>query len=145
MGGTACCRDGKCCGCCSLRAGALAIAILNLLVSIVGVVLVLYFSSKGGSVQWVRLAIHVIQLIFNCLLIHGIRKERKGFVMAWVWVMTIIVLGTVILCVIELVKKENQTGDHTPLVVLIASVINGFFIIVVRSYGLSIGDRRGEA
>ncbi|XP_037783404.1 uncharacterized protein LOC119579557 [Penaeus monodon] len=145
MGGTACCRDGRCCGCCSLRAGALAIAILNLLVSIVGVVLVIYFSSRGGSVQWVRLAIHVIQLIFNCLLIHGIRKERKGFVMAWVWVMTIIVLGTVILCVIELVKRENPAGDHTPLVVLIASVLNGFFIIVVRSYGLSISDRRGEA
>ncbi|ROT68667.1 hypothetical protein C7M84_013172 [Penaeus vannamei] len=80
MGGTACCRDGRCCGCCSLRAGALAIAILNLLVSIVGVVLVIYFSSRGGSVQWVRLAIHVIQLIFNCLLIHGIRKVglREG-------------------------------------------------------------------
>ncbi|XP_071542471.1 uncharacterized protein [Panulirus ornatus] len=123
------CVVGSCCCGCSLRSGSLTIGILNLVSS--SIILSLGFS--GSSIIFFH---HTVPgVIFSILLIYGIQKARRGLIMIWVWVNAVLLFISVILAIVLIVMTGNVAIAVT---VLVSCALTVYFIIVIRSYALTL-------
>lgn len=136
-----CVVNSCCCGC-SLRSGTLAIAIFNLILSLIQIVLGSIAIASGAIVVWPELVIGILRLIISSILINGVRKESRGQVLAWVWIVTILtVLATISVIVLFVL------GSPISYVVddIIGILLNIYFIIVVRSFAFKLGTPEAMA
>ncbi|KAK4287823.1 hypothetical protein Pmani_039128 [Petrolisthes manimaculis] len=62
------------------------------------------------AVGWFVFVVYVIILILSALLLQGIRHERRGFVMAWVWGMVVCVILQIIGAILDIVAGVWGTG-----------------------------------
>ncbi|XP_037796310.1 uncharacterized protein LOC119591628 isoform X2 [Penaeus monodon] len=125
-----------CCGC-SLRTGALAIAIVSLVLSTVGAAYGAYVGANGESEGWVDFFIDVVNIILAAILIHGIRTERRELVLAWVWGTAVMVCITIIVGIVILVLTPTVLGA---VILLVAALVQIYFILVVRSYAFTVSS-----
>ncbi|XP_050714523.1 uncharacterized protein LOC126997464 [Eriocheir sinensis] len=131
-----------CCGC-SLRSGSLSIGIVVLILSLLQCIYSIFGAIKtGDNSLWVGFVTNLILVIVSCLLIQGIRTERRGFVMVWVWTMVVLVTINIIMAVIILITTLNLAFG---LVTLVVMGIFIYLVVVVRSYGLSLSSSSGVA
>jgi len=117
------------------------IAILNLLGNIFQGANGAY-AAVGGHDQggWVGLIISILAIIVSILLIIGIQKEKRNFIMIWVWTMIVILVITLILGILSIFS-----GNLSFLIAsLIAVLLWGYCVVVVRSYALSLGGGVGS-
>ncbi|XP_045593576.1 uncharacterized protein [Procambarus clarkii] len=136
MAGEKCVLSSSCCGC-SLRSGSLAIGIISLIFGILYGIFGIYNGVKGHKEGWVTLVVNLITIAICIILIQGIRKERRGWVMTWVWTTGIIIAINIILIVIGIILTLNFIGG---IIALICMGIAVYCVLVVRSYALSLGS-----
>lgn len=134
-----CVLSQSCCGC-SLRSGSLAIGILGVIGGILGTISGIYLGINGNNQGWVDMVINIITLILAAILIQGVRAEKRGLVMVWVWVMGIIVIINIILGIIAIILTFNIIGG---VILFIIMGIAVYCILVVRSYAISLGGGTG--
>ncbi|XP_066941233.1 uncharacterized protein [Macrobrachium rosenbergii] len=123
-----------CCGC-SLRTGALIIAILSLVLSLIGLGLGIFAGVIGLLEGWFDVAIDVINIILAAILIHGIRTEQRRFVLAWVWTTVVTIILTVVLGLFVIFLSSSVTAA---IILFIFAAIQTYFILVVWSYAVSL-------
>ncbi|XP_042856249.1 uncharacterized protein LOC122242883 [Penaeus japonicus] len=124
-----------CCGC-SLRTGALIIAVVSLVLSTIGAAYGAYVGSNGESAGWLDFFIDAVNIILAAILIHGIRMERRNLALAWVWGTAAMVVITIIVGVVFLIITPSLLGA---VILLVAALVQIYFILVVRSYAFTLG------
>nr|XP_027223094.1 uncharacterized protein LOC113815225 [Penaeus vannamei] len=134
--GERCVFTSCCCGC-SLRTGALVIAVVSLVLSTVGAAYGAYVGSNGDSEGWVDFFIDLVNIILAAILLHGIRTERRDLALAWVWGTVVMVGITVIVGIVILVLTPTVLGA---VILLAAALVQIYFILVVRSYALTVSS-----
>lgn len=118
------------------------IAVLNLIGNIFQGALGAYSAvgshhNQGG---WVGLIIAILAVIVSILLIIGIQKEKRNFIMIWVWTTIVMLVIFVILAILNIFS-----GDITSFISsLIAVLLWAYCVVVVRSYAISIGGGVGS-
>ncbi|KAK4318221.1 hypothetical protein Pmani_010758 [Petrolisthes manimaculis] len=76
-----------------------------------------------------------------CVLIHGVRKNRVGYVWAWIWARSV----ELITDASRLLHITALNTDYVPFsICFIASFITCFNIVVVRSYAFHMGVWRSR-
>ncbi|XP_064084068.1 uncharacterized protein LOC135199865 isoform X2 [Macrobrachium nipponense] len=123
-----------CCGC-SLRTGTLIIAILSLIFSLVGLGFGIFAGVSGLTEGWLDVGIDVVNIILAAVLIHGIRTERRPLVLVWVWATIVTVILTVALGIFIILLTSSLTAA---VILFIFAAIQSYFILVVRSYAISL-------
>lgn len=131
-----------CCGC-SLRSGSLAIGITVLILSLISAIYNIFGAIKHGGVDgWIGFVINLLVVIVSCFLMQGIRQERRGYVMTWVYTMAVLIIINIIFAVIVLVTTFDLAFGLITVGVMILFI---YLVVVVRSYGLTLGSSTGVA
>ncbi|XP_078696511.1 uncharacterized protein LOC144924802 [Branchiostoma floridae x Branchiostoma belcheri] len=84
-----CCRLQSCC-CCGLREGSIAVGIIDLILSALGLALGVWpIAASGGAVQvnpysYGTLGVYAISILFSILLILGAVKNNACLCLAWI-------------------------------------------------------------
>ncbi|XP_063873036.1 uncharacterized protein LOC135107292 isoform X2 [Scylla paramamosain] len=142
MGEHKCVVSYCCCGC-SLRSGSLAIGIVVLILSLLNAIYNIIAAIRTGvTVGWIGFATNLFVVIVSCILIMGIRQERRGFVMTWVITMVVIIIINIITSIIALVTTFSLVAG---LIVLVVMGVFIYLVVVVRSYALTLGSSAGVA
>ncbi|KAG7156028.1 uncharacterized protein LOC121854229 [Homarus americanus] len=128
---------GNCCFFVSLRTGSLLIALFSLLFSMIGAAYSLYLGLIGNLEGWPDLIIDIVHLVLASILIHGVRSENVQLVNIWVWVTSILVGITIILGILIIILTDSLIGA---IILLVVSVLQIYFVLVVRSYAVSISS-----
>lgn len=137
------CVVGYCCCGCSLRSGSLAIGIVVLILTLLQAIYSIMQAIKTGNASgWIGFATNLFVVIVSCLLIQGIRTERRGYVMAWVITMVVIIVINIILAIIILITTFNLPFGLIMLAVMLLFI---YLVVVVRSYALTLGSSAGVA
>jgi len=129
------CVVGTCCCGCSLRSGTLAIGIVTLVFAILGAIGGVYVGVNGNNEGWFSLVVNGITIVLCALLLQGVRQERRGFVMAWVWGMIVMIILQIIGAIITIATSPNLSFAISTI---ICSAIAIYLVVVVRSFGLSL-------
>ncbi|XP_064084065.1 uncharacterized protein LOC135199862 [Macrobrachium nipponense] len=124
-----------CCCCFSLRVGTLIIAILNLLFHIGEGAYGIYLGVNGVPEGWMDLAIDIIMIIFSIILIHGVRTENRNLAVAWVWASAIGVALSIIVGILYIIFTNSVIAA---IILFVLAAVQIYFIIVVRSYAISL-------
>ncbi|XP_045604050.1 uncharacterized protein [Procambarus clarkii] len=123
-----------CCGC-SLRTGTIIIAVLSLLFGLATAGYSIYLVVAGVTEGWLDLVINIFNIIVAIVLIHGIRTERAGLVMAWVWATAFSIALSVVLGIVFVFITASLVAAF---ILFVVSAIQIYFLLVVRSYALSL-------
>lgn len=92
--------------------------------------------AAGVVAVWPQIVGGCIRVIISAVLINGVRQESRGQVMAWVWVVSILTVISIILVIVFLVLGvpfADLIGD------IVGILLNIYFIIVVRSFAFKLG------
>ncbi|XP_050722979.1 uncharacterized protein LOC127001818 [Eriocheir sinensis] len=125
----------NCCLCISLRTGSLIIGIISLVFSLVGAGFSIFVGVTGGAEGWVDLAIDLVHFALAVILIHGIRTEREGLLKVWIIGTGFLVGLSIILGIIIILLTNSIVAA---ILLLVVSAIQIYFILVVRSYSLTL-------
>nr|XP_053630768.1 uncharacterized protein LOC128687365 [Cherax quadricarinatus] len=131
-----CVLSSSCCGC-SLRSGSLAIGIISLVFGIINSIYSIYEVANGIKQGWVQLIINILSVIMAIILIIGVRKERRSYVMGWVWVTAIVIAINIILGILAIILSLNIVLGIIYFIVMGVAV---YCLLVVRSFALSLGS-----
>ncbi|XP_071514823.1 uncharacterized protein [Panulirus ornatus] len=127
----------NCCFCASLRTGSLIIAIFTLVISLFGAAYSIFLGVTGSNEGWVDLAIDIIHIVLASILINGICTERRSLVNLWVWGTAFLVAVAIVLGIVFILLTDSL---YVAIVLFIVSVIQIYFVLVVRSYALTLSD-----
>ncbi|XP_068226322.1 uncharacterized protein [Palaemon carinicauda] len=125
----------RCCCFFNLRVGTLIIAIINLLFHIGEGAYGIYLGVNGIPEGWMDVAIDIINIIFAIILIHGVRTVNRNLVVAWVWASVISVALSIILGVLFILFTNSVIAA---VILFVLAAIQIYFIVVVRSYAISL-------
>jgi len=136
------CLVQQCCCGCTLRTGSMIIAVLNLIANIFNIANGAYSAVGPDHYQggWVGVIVAILHLIVSILLIIGINKEKRNFIMIWVWVSIVVIVITLIVGVISIFSG----GLSVLIASIIAVLLWGYCVVVVRSYAISLGGGIGS-
>ncbi|XP_053635787.1 uncharacterized protein [Cherax quadricarinatus] len=123
-----------CCGC-SLRTASIIIAVLSLVFAAASGGYSIFLGVSGVVEGWLDLTINIVKFIIAIVLIHGIRTERRGLVLAWVWVTAVMVGLSITLGIVLVFLTASIVAAF---VLFVASAIEIYFLLVVRSYALTL-------
>ncbi|XP_063592449.1 uncharacterized protein LOC134769642 [Penaeus indicus] len=130
----------KCCCCLSLRRGSQAIAAVSLCLGVVGTIYSIYVGVAGTKAGYYNIAPQATTALMAVVLLHAVKKERRWLVLAWAYTtLGVLAVGVVLGVVIIFLKVSLLLA----LILLMTSVLQLYFVIVVRSYGLSITANAG--
>merc|ERR1712168_1057084 len=134
MGEERCTVTQSLCGC-DLKQGSLAIGIVYLILGIIGLIGGIDGSAKGAGMSLVQLIVQLLQCIICVLLILGVRKDNRRFIMIWVYVSIVTVVFSILGAILSIIT----------VVVLLASLLQIYCIVVVRSYALTLSEAPAAA
>ncbi|XP_045499827.1 lysosomal-associated transmembrane protein 4A-like [Colias croceus] len=145
-----------CCCCFDLRIGSLIIGYLNVIFNLVITVLcslkirdglaikrlgldsVFDISTPIIATNSIELAIALLFIIFSLMLIYGIHKYQRLFVKSYLIYSFVFII---LVAVIFFVCLGTETmGPGQIITFIIAVAINIYFLLVVRSYYLTMGE-----
>ncbi|XP_042887599.1 uncharacterized protein LOC122263287 [Penaeus japonicus] len=130
----------KCCCCLSLRRGSQAVAAVSLCLGVVGTIYSIYIAVSGTKTGWYNVAPQAVTAVLAVVLLHAVKKERRWLVLAWAYITLGVLAVGVVLGVIIIVLKMSPL---LAVILLMTSSLQLYFVIVVRSYGLSISTNAG--
>lgn len=117
------------------------IAIITIIASIFQVANSGYAAGVGhNNAGWVGVIMYIINLIVSIMLLIGVRKEKRNFLMIWVWF-------SIICLVINLIAGGlGVLGGSFELLItaIISAIITGYCVVVVRSYAFTLGGGVGS-
>ena len=127
---------GQCCCGCTLKTGSLIIAIFSLVVNLLNLAMSIQAVTLGFYPSWVSVIVDILYSIVSVLLIIGIQQEKRNFIMVWVWTSIVVVVINLIIGVISAIGLLwiNAIALFINIIILV------YFIVVVRSYAISIGE-----
>lgn len=118
------------------------IAILNLIANVILVANNVYAAVGPAHYQggWVGVIMSILHLIVSILLLLGIRKEKRNFIMIWVWTTIVIIVITLIYGIVAIFAAEFNILISSIITILVWS----YCVVVVRSYAFTIGGGVGS-
>ncbi|XP_067011747.2 uncharacterized protein [Anabrus simplex] len=161
-------RVSDCCCGCSLKTGSKCIGIGNalygafcLIGTIVMAVKFPYQDTTNGSkddmemeksaffiVNCINVTVMALNIIFNSLLVYGVSKEKPALIRSWIFY-TAIFLGVhgvlnVLSATINFTHGETQQAAICLFSIIFNLALQGYFIVVVRSYLNELKEARNS-
>ncbi|XP_042226384.1 uncharacterized protein LOC121869212 [Homarus americanus] len=126
-----------CCGC-TLRTASIIIAVFSLVYGLASAGYSISLGVTGLNEAWLDLVINIYNVIFTIILMHGIRKDHHRLIMAWVWATGLSIALNITLGIVFLLITLSIVAAF---VLFLTSALQVYFLVVVRSYGLSLTPR----
>ncbi|XP_071542887.1 uncharacterized protein [Panulirus ornatus] len=128
-----CILSSFCCGI-SLRSASMGIAIASIVWGAIDSIIGIFKGVQGQGQGWGYLICSIIIVIASCILLQGIKKDKRAYVMSWVWVISILIFIYIILAVVSLITLNFANGVINLIVIGLAI----YCVLVVRSYAFTV-------